>query len=131
MRNERIEGKERLILCINASLQKKAKDLVVLNVKSLSSFADYFIICSGTSDRQVRAIASAIREYLKDFGILPLSIEGEKLGSWILLDYDDVIIHVFYEPVRGFYEIDRLWSDAKRLEIAEEETELVAIDSVV
>jgi ribosome-associated protein len=122
-----MEGKERVLLCVNASLEKKAKDLVILNVKTLISFTDYFIICSGTSDRQVQAIASSIGASLKEFGIIPLGMEGEKLGKWILMDYDDVIIHIFYEPVREFYEIERLWSDAPRMEIKGDITELRAL----
>ena len=125
---EHLDGKERAILCANASLKKKAKDLVILNVKTLSSFTDYFIICSGTSDRQVQAIASSIQEDLKALGILPLGVEGERLGKWVLMDYDDVIIHIFYEPVRDFYEIERLWFDAPRMEIEDDVTELNALD---
>jgi len=94
----------------------------------LSSFADYFIICSGTSDRQVQAIASSIQENLKEFGIIPLGVEGERLGKWVLMDYNDVIIHIFYEPIRLFYDIERLWSDAPRMEIADDVTELTALD---
>jgi len=125
---ESIDGKERVLLCVNASLKKKAKDLIILNVKELSSFADYFIICSGTSDRQVQAIASSIQENLKEFGIIPLGVEGERLGKWVLMDYNDVIIHIFYEPIRLFYDIERLWSDAPRMEIADDVTELTALD---
>lgn len=128
MGTEHLDGKERVLLCVNASLQKKAKDLVILNVKTLSSFADYFIICSGTSDRQVQAIASSIQENLKGFGVLPLGVEGETFGKWALMDYDDVIIHIFYEPIREFYDIERLWSDAPRMEIGGDVTELSALD---
>jgi ribosome-associated protein len=128
LEKESIDGKERVLLCVNASLKKKAKDLIILNVKELSSFADYFIICSGTSDRQVQAIASSIQENLKEFGIIPLGVEGERLGKWVLMDYNDVIIHIFYEPIRLFYDIERLWSDAPRMEIADDVTELTALD---
>jgi ribosome-associated protein len=125
---EHLDGKQRVLLCVNASLKKKAKDLVILNVKNLSSFTDYFIICSGTSDRQVQAIASSIQESLKEHGIIPLGMEGEQLGKWILMDYEDVVIHVFYEPIREFYEIERLWSDAPRMEIGSDTAELSALD---
>lgn len=128
MGTEHLDGKERVILCVNTSLKKKAKDLVILNVKAISSFTDYFIICSGTSDRQVQAIASSIQENLKEFGIIPLGVEGEKLGKWVLIDYDDVIIHIFYEPIREFYEIERLWSDAPRMEIGDDVAELSTLD---
>jgi ribosome-associated protein len=125
---ESIDGKERLLLCINASLKRKAKNLTILNVKEVSSFADYFIICSGTSDRQVQSIAASIRENLKEYGITPLGIEGESLGKWVLMDYEDVIIHVFYEPIREFYDIERLWPDAARMEVGDEVTEMTALD---
>jgi ribosome-associated protein len=125
---ESIDGKEQVLLCVNASLKRKAKNLIILNVKEFSSFADYFIICSGTSDRQVQAITAAIQENLKEYGIMPLGIEGERLGKWVLMDYEDVIIHIFYEPVREFYDIERLWSDAPRMEVGDKVTELTALD---
>ena len=125
---ESIDGKERLLLCINASLKRKAKNLTILNVKELSSFADYFIVCSGTSDRQVQSIAASIRENLKEYGVIPLGIEGERLGKWVLMDYEDVIIHVFYEPIREFYDIERLWPDAPRMEVGDDVTEMTALD---
>ncbi|MEN6321497.1 MAG: ribosome silencing factor [Syntrophaceae bacterium] len=128
MVKESINGKERVLLCVNASLKRKAKDLIILNVKELSSFADYFIICSGTSDRQVQAIAESIQENLKENGILPLGIEGERIGKWVLMDYEDIIVHIFYEPIREFYDIERLWADAPRMEVGDEVTELTALD---
>lgn len=105
-----------LNLYINAALGKKAIDLVVLDVQKLSSIADVFIICSGRSNRQVMAIAEHIQVDLKKHGITPLSVEGKKEGHWILLDYGHVIIHVFYEPVRSFYDLEGLWIDAERIE---------------
>ena len=128
MAKESIDGKERLLLCINASLKRKAKNLTILNLKELSSFADYFIILSGTSDRQVQSIAASIRENLKECGIVPLGIEGERLGKWVLMDYEDVIIHVFYEPIREFYDIERLWPDVPRMEVGDDVTEMTALD---
>ena len=128
MVKESINGKVQVLLCVNASIKKKAKDLIILNVKELSSFADYFIICSGTSDRQVQAIAASIQEILKEYGILPLGVEGERLGKWVLIDYGDVIIHVFYEPIREFYDIERLWSDAPCMKVDDEVTKLTTLD---
>jgi len=125
---ESINGEERVLLCVNASLKRKAKDLIILNVRELSSFADYFIICSGTSDRQVQAIAESIQENLKENGILPLGVEGERIGKWVLMDYEDIIVHIFYEPIREFYDIERLWSDAPRMVIEDDVTELKALD---
>ena len=117
----------RALLCVNASLEKKARELVILNVSVISSFADYFILCSGTSDRQVRAIADAIQENVKKAGMLPLGVEGEAGGKWILLDYDDVIIHVFLESVRAFYDLERLWSETPRMAVPNETTSLKAL----
>ena len=125
---ESINGKERVLLCVNASIKKKAKDLIILNVKEFSSFADYFIICSGTSDRQVQAIAASVQEILKEYGILPLGVEGERLGKWVLIDYEDVIIHVFYEPIREFYDIERLWADAPCMKVDDKVAELTSLD---
>jgi ribosome-associated protein len=115
--------RERLISCINATLQKKAKDIVVLNLKEISAFTDYMIICSGSSEREVQAIAQAIQLFLKKAGIRPLGVEGESNGQWVLLDYDDVVISVFYEPVRIFYNIENLW-DAPRMTVDENKTEI-------
>jgi len=101
--------KEHLILCINATLQKKARDIVVLNLKGVSSFTDYMIICTGSSEREVQAIAGAIQLFLKKAGIMPMGVEGEANGQWVLLDYDDVVISVFNEPIRTFYNLENLW----------------------
>ena len=123
MPTKKNETRERLILCINATLQKKAKEIVVLNLKEISSFTDYMIICSGSSDREVQAISAAIQKFLKETGIRPMGIEGEANGQWVLLDYDDVVISVFYEPVRSFYNIENLW-DAPRMNIDENKKEI-------
>jgi ribosome-associated protein len=117
------ESARRLLLCINGALQKKAKDVVVLNVKEISSFTDYLLICSGATDRQVQAISAAIQEYLKKAGIRPLGVEGETNGQWILLDYDDVVISIFQESLRAFYAIEDLWN-APRMNVAENTTEV-------
>jgi ribosome-associated protein len=122
-----IDSRKRVLLCINAALEKKAKNLAAMNVKEISAFTDYFVICSGGLDRQVQAIASAIRENMKKKGFLPLGVEGEKHGQWVLMDYGDVVVHIFYEPVREFYEIERLWSDAPRMEVDENATKLRAL----
>jgi len=100
---------------VKAALGRKAFDLVILDVRNLTSIADAFIICSGRSNRQVAAIAALIQVELKKHGIRPLSVEGKKEGHWVLLDYGHVIMHVFYEPVRSFYDLEGLWIDAKRI----------------
>ena len=111
------DNREKAFLCARAALDHKAVDLVILEVKNLSSFTDYFVICSGNSDRQVQAIAAHIEEKLGEGKIRPLSVEGKREGRWVLLDYGDVVIHVFYQPVREFYDLERLWSDAPRIEL--------------
>jgi ribosome-associated protein len=100
---------------IEAASEKKALNLIVLDVRDLTSIADVFIICSGRSNRQVNAIADSIVAKLKKHKIKPLSVEGTGEGHWILLDYGHVVIHVFYEPVREFFDLEGLWADAKRI----------------
>jgi len=117
-----MDARERALCCINAALTRKAHNLVVMKVAEISSFADYFLICSGASDRQVKALCSSIEESLKKAGMAPLGIEGEKHGRWALMDYDDVVIHVFLEPLREFYDIERLWADAPRMLIPDDAT---------
>jgi len=104
-----------LDLYIEAASEKKASNLVVLDLQGLTSIADVFIICSGRSNRQVNAIADAIVARLKKSKIKPLSVEGTREGHWVLLDYGHVVIHVFYEPVRQFFDLEGLWADAKRI----------------
>jgi ribosome-associated protein len=106
-----------LAVYIQATLGRKAKDLILLDVSQLTSVADVFLICSGKSNRQVSAIADHIVSDLKSRGIKPLSVEGKQEGLWVLLDYGHILIHVFYEPVRGVYDLEGLWADAGRIPI--------------
>lgn len=106
-----------LDLYVEAALGKKATNIVTLDVRAITSIADVFIICSGRSNRQVAAIAEFIQIELKKHGIKPLSVEGKKEGHWVLLDYGHVVMHIFYEPVREFYDLEGLWIDAKRIQI--------------
>ena len=100
---------------ISAVLGKKARQVVMLDVTAMTTMADTFIICSARSNRQVTAIAQFISTYLKKNGKQALHIEGRKEGHWVLMDYGDVIIHIFLEPMRSFYDLEGLWSDAKRI----------------
>jgi len=122
-----LTARERVLLCVNAALEKKPKDLVILNIKEISSFADYYILMSGSSDREVQALASAIQEKMKKSGFLPLGTEGTTYGKWILLDYIDIVVSIFYEPIRAFYDLERLWSDAPIMEISEDTRELTSL----
>jgi len=110
------DGSEVRTYCESA-LGKKAENPVVLDVRDLTSISDFFIILSGRSNRHVKSIGEFIREDLKKKGKKPLSVAGMKDGQWILLDFGNVIIHVFYEPVRSFYDLEGLWADAKRIPI--------------
>jgi len=102
---------------IQAVLGRKALQVVALDVRELTSIADVFIICSGRSNRQVSAIAEHIERELRRHKIKPLSVEGTGEGHWVLMDYGNVIIHVFFESVREFYDLEGLWSDARRIPI--------------
>ena len=104
-----------LDIFISAVLGKKARQVVVLDVTSLTTVADTFIICSARSNRQVTAIAEYISTYLKKQGKKVLNIEGRQEGHWVLMDYGDVIIHIFLEPLRSFYDLEGLWVDARRI----------------
>ena len=116
-RLSRLPSWQRALECTRSALDRKAYDLVVLDTAKLTSIADYFVLCSGRSDTQVQAIADAVREHLASLGVRPLAVEGYERGQWILLDFGDVVVHVFYHPVREFYDIESLWIDAPRLKI--------------
>ena len=102
------------------ALSKKGYNIKILNLKDISSVCDYFVIISGAADMQVRAIANAIEDELRESGIKPYHIEGETEGSWILIDYIDVVVHVFYEPTREFYSLEKLWGDAPIEDVVED-----------
>lgn len=97
---------------VSAALEKKAANLLVLNLSDISSFADYFVICTATSERQSQSIADAVEAKMKSFHRTLVSIEGRSSGRWILLDYGDVVFHVFLDEARRFYALERLWGDA-------------------
>ena len=110
-----VEIDPRLDLFVQAALAKKAERIVLLDVREKTSIADVFMICSGRSSRQVEAIAEHVALTLKGQGFRPLSTEGIKEGHWALIDYGHILVHVFHEPVRQFYDLDGLWIDAPRL----------------
>lgn len=113
------DGLTKALQCAAAALDKKAVDLVVLDVGVLTSIADYLVICTGRSDRQVQAIAQAIDGQLREDGERPVAIEGMSRGQWVLMDCGDVIVHVFYKPVREFYDLERLWEHAPQVQLPE------------
>ena len=103
---------ERVREAVSAADDRKAVDLKVLHLQKVSDFTDYFLICSGTSERQVQAIADAVQEKLRAGRVRPLHVEGYNRGQWVLIDYGDLVVHVFQEEPRRFYALERLWGDA-------------------
>ncbi|MGP3779410.1 ribosome silencing factor [Halanaerobium saccharolyticum] len=107
--------KDIALIAADAADDKKAEDIEVLNVQGLTVIADYFVICSGNSDQQVRAIARAVDEKLSEKGIEPKRMAGMDDARWVLIDYADVIVHVFQKREREYYDLERLWSDAEKI----------------
>jgi ribosome-associated protein len=107
-----------LTAAIAAALEKKAADVVVLDLTRASAFTDFFVICTGTNRRQVQTIADAVQEAIGKRGVKPALIEGYDRGEWVLVDYFDFIIHVFLPTTREFYSLERLWGDAERVEVS-------------
>jgi ribosome-associated protein len=106
-----------LTAAVAATLEKKAQDVVMLDLTKASAFTDFFVICTGTNRRQVQAIADGVQEALAKRGAKPALIEGYDRGDWILIDYFDFIVHVFMPVTREFYSLERLWGDAQRIEV--------------
>jgi len=121
------ERMEKIRAALEAALSVKAEEPVVLDVREVSSFADTFVLVSGRSDRQVRSIADRIERRLRGVGERPLGIEGIENGRWILMDFTDLIVHVFLAEVRELYDLERLWSDAPQIDLG---IELDAIQSL-
>ena len=116
-----LNGTEIADLAANSAVDRKALDVIVLDLRGLSSFTDYFVICSGTSDTHVEGVAENIENKLYDQGVKLWHREGGKKASWILLDYIDVIIHVFTRDSREFYSLERLWGDAPKTTYQEDQ----------
>ncbi|HSL41042.1 MAG TPA: ribosome silencing factor [Desulforhopalus sp.] len=105
-------------LCAQVALDNKAEELIVLDVRGLTTFTEYFVIMSGRSTRHVQSLAETIEENLRSKRVKSSSAEGLREGLWVLLDFDDVVIHIFYHEQRKFYNLEGLWSEAKQLEVA-------------
>ena len=114
-----LSEKEMTAIAVKALDDKQGKDIKVLHTAAQTTLADYFIICNGTSNTQVRALAEAVEEALSKAGEEPHHIEGHRGGQWTLLDYSAVVIHVFTEEGREFYDLERLWSDAQPVDISQ------------
>jgi len=111
---------ERILGALQAANDKKALDLVVLDLREIATFTDYFVIASGNNERQVQAISDEVFEKLKKSGTAAARVEGYKRAEWILLDYGDFIVHVFSDKARKFYDLERLWRESKRIALASE-----------
>ncbi len=108
-------------LAIECASEKKAFDLAALDLREIASFAEFFVICSGANQRQVQAICDEIEEQLKkQLKSRPVRIEGYRTADWVLLDYGDFIVHIFEQKAREFYDLERLWRDAKKVQLPEE-----------
>jgi ribosome-associated protein len=104
---------------VSAALDKKASNVVVLDLRKTQAFTDFFILCSGQSQRQVQAIADAVEESMKAAKIRPAHVEGYDRAEWILMDYFSFIVHIFVPQTREFYSLERLWADAERIEVTD------------
>jgi ribosome-associated protein len=104
---------------VDAALDKKAMDVVVLDLRSTPAFTDYFVLCSGQNPRQVKAIADAVEEALRAARVKPAHVEGYDRAEWVLMDFFSFIVHVFTPQTRAFYSLERLWGDAERIEVGE------------
>ena len=116
---ETLDSHGKAMAAVEAALDKKAQDLVVLQVEHLNSIAEYFLIATGRSDIQVQAIARSIEERMAQANERPLAIEGLAHAHWVVLDYDDVVIHLFYQPAREFYRLESTWTDAHEVSLPE------------
>ena len=119
-----VPGRKRLTgdvgKAVRAALDKKALDVVVLDLRHTPAFTDYFVLCTGLNVRQVKAIADAVEDTLRESKVRPAHIEGYERGEWVLMDYFTYVVHVFTPQTRAFYALDRLWGDAERIEISDE-----------
>jgi len=112
---------ERIRRTLNAAAEKKALDLTVLDLREIASFTDFFVIATGTNRRQVQAISDEVVEQLKRGGTRAARVEGYQTAEWILVDYGDFVVHVFDDKARRFYDLERLWREARRIDVAPEQ----------
>lgn len=115
-----MEAKEVLNVAVKAADDKKAEDIIVLNMKGISLVADYFIICHGNSDKQVQAIAREMKEQVEKLGVNVRRMEGYDEAKWVLVDLGEVVAHVFHKDERGYYNLERLWGDAPLVDLTRE-----------
>jgi ribosome-associated protein len=119
-----METMDKALLCLGIIKERKALDPIVFEMGELTSITDYFLIASGNSSRQVQAIARHLTRRMREEGLRAYGVEGEQEGQWILMDYGDVVIHIFYQPVREFYDLEGLWIEAPRIELDEDRMQI-------
>ena len=119
-----MEAFEKVKICGMLAEEKKAKDVVIMNLDDLTDIADYFLVASGTSERHVRTIADSVETGMKERGVKPYSIEGHRDGRWVIIDYQNVIVHIFLEQLRELYDLESLWIEAKKYRIENEKKHL-------
>jgi ribosome-associated protein len=117
-RRKQVRLPEQVVHALRAAEDKKATDLVVLDLRKAAGFTDFFVLSSGSNPRQIRAIADSVMAALADLGVKPAHVEGYERSEWVLLDYFDFIVHVFMPETRLFYGLERLWGNAERIEIS-------------
>jgi ribosome-associated protein len=105
--------------CAELAADKKAVDILALDLRGISNFTDFFVICSGTSEPHLKAIAGEIEDRLRlDYKVKPVAVDGYPMSQWIVIDYSDVVVHIFHEQKRAYYSLEDLWSDAPRLKLS-------------
>jgi ribosome-associated protein len=119
-----MEAFEKVKMCGVLAEEKKAQDAIIMKLDDLTDIADYFLVASGTSERHVRTIADSIETGMKEQGVKPYSIEGHREGRWVIIDYQNVIVHIFLEQLRELYDLESLWIEAKRYRIENEKKHL-------
>ena len=110
-----MDAKEIAITCAKIADEKKARDIVILDVDKISSITDYFVICSAINERQLHAIADEIDKQMKKISVMKFGMEGYREAKWVLIDYGDFIVHIFEKEIRGYYDLELLWGDAPKV----------------
>jgi len=122
-RTHPIDSEKLARLCAHYAAEKKAEDIIAIDLRGISGFTDFFVLCSGTSEPHLKAIVGELRDSLKkDYDVMPMAVDGFPTSQWIVADYSDVVVHIFHHEKRGFYSLEDLWSDAPRLKLTLEET---------
>ncbi len=111
-----LDSKEIAVKCAKIADEKKAQDIVILDVDKISSITDYFVICSAINERQLHAIADEIDKQMKKISVMKYGMEGYREAKWVLIDYGDVIVHIFEKEIRSYYDLELLWGDSPKVE---------------